>query len=113
MNYYVLFYHVVDDFISRRTPYREDHLRLVSEANARGELLLAGALNDPADRALLVFRAPDRSVVDDFVSKDPYVINGLVTHWEVRPWSNVISFEPSVSGSVQTAPARRQHETEH
>lgn len=102
MNFYALFYDVVDDFLSRRAPYREEHLRLVSEANRRGELLLAGALAEPADRALLVFRAPDRSVVDDFVSHDPYVVNGLVTHWAVRPWSNVISYEPSASGGLQT-----------
>src|SRR5436305_1899389 len=63
MNYFALFYDVVDDFASRRSPYREEHLRLAREAHRRGELLLAGAMADPADRALLVFRAPERSVV--------------------------------------------------
>lgn len=94
MKYYALFYHVVDDFVSRRSPYREEHLRLAREANRRGELLLAGALGDPADRALLVFRAPDSAVVEDFVRSDPYVTNGLVTRWEVRPWSVVIGNQP-------------------
>jgi len=95
MNYYALFYEVVDDFISRRALYREEHLRLVQGANRRGELLLAGALSEPADRALLVFRAADRSVAEDFARNDPYVVNGLVTRWEVRPWANVLTFEPS------------------
>jgi hypothetical protein len=94
MKYYALLYHVVDDFVSRRSPYREEHLRLAREANRRGELLLAGALGDPADRALLVFRAPDGAVVEDFARKDPYVANGLVTRWEVRPWAVVIGSEP-------------------
>jgi uncharacterized protein YciI len=94
MNYYVLFYWVVDDFVARRTPYRDDHLRLVREAHRRGELLLAGALTDPADRALLVFRAPERSVAEDFARNDPYVTRGLVTRWEVRPWAVVIGKEP-------------------
>jgi len=102
MNYYALFYDVVDDFISRRALYREEHLRLVQEANRRGELLLAGALSDPADRALLVFRAPNRSVAEHFAHNDPYVVNGLVTRWEVRPWANVISLE--ASAPVQPAP---------
>lgn len=103
MNFYVLFYDVVDDFISRRMPYREEHLRRVQEANRGGELLLAGALGEPVDRALLIFRAPDRSVAEEFARNDPYVINGLVTHWEVRPWANVISFE--ASAPVQPAPS--------
>jgi hypothetical protein len=95
MTYYALFYRVVDDFTSRRSAYRDEHLRLAREAHGRGELLLAGALTDPADRALLVFRAADRSVVEDFARKDPYVTTGLVTHWEVRSWAVVIGNEPS------------------
>jgi len=95
MKYYALFYYVVDDFVSRRSPYRDEHLRCAREANRRGELLLAGALSDPADGALLVFRAPERSVVEDFARNDPYVTNGLVTRWEVRPWTVVIGNEPS------------------
>ena len=62
---------------------------------AAGELLLAGAFTDPADRALLVFRAPDRSAAEDFARNDPYVIRGLVTRWEVRSWAVVIGNEPS------------------
>ncbi len=93
--YYALFYYVVDDFVSRRSPYRDEHLRLAREANRRGELLLAGALSDPADRALLVFRAPERSVVEGFARSDPYVTNGLVTRWEVRSWAVVIGNEPT------------------
>jgi uncharacterized protein YciI len=90
MNYFVLLYHVVDDFVVRRSPYREEHLRLAGEAHRRGELLLAGALTDPADRALLVFRAAERSTVEAFARNDPYVVNGLVTRWEVRSWAVVI-----------------------
>jgi uncharacterized protein YciI len=90
MNYFALFYHVVDDFLERRPAFREEHLRLAREAQGRGELLLGGALTDPADRALLVFRAPDRSVAEAFARNDPYVTQGLVTRWEVRSWAVVV-----------------------
>ena len=90
MKYFTLFYYVVEDFVSRRSAYREEHLRLAREAHRRGELVLAGALADPADRALLVFRAADRSIVEEFARNDPYVRSGLVTRWEVRPWTVVI-----------------------
>jgi uncharacterized protein len=95
MTYYVLLYYVIEDFISRRAPYRDEHLRLARDAHRRGELLLAGALSDPADRALLVFRAPDRAIVEAFARHDPYVINGLVTRWEVRAWTVVIGNDSS------------------
>jgi hypothetical protein len=88
--YFVLFYEVVDDFVARRTPFRQEHLRLAEEAHARGELLLAGALQEPADRALLVFQCADRAIPETFARLDPYVANGLVKKWEVRPWNNVI-----------------------
>src|SRR6516165_1455171 len=95
MKYFALFYEVVDDFVARRAAYREEHLRLAREAHRRGELLLAGALTDPADRALLIFHAADRSVAEVFARNDPYVIRGLVTRWEVRPWTVVIGNDPA------------------
>jgi uncharacterized protein YciI len=93
MSYYALFYETVDDFVARRAPYREEHLRLAREAHRRGELRLAGAIGDPPDGALLVFRVPDRSIAEAFARKDPYVTGGLVTRMEVRPWAVVIGDE--------------------
>lgn len=90
MSYYALFYHVVDDYVARRAPFREEHLRLAEAAHRRGELILGGAFSNPADGALLVFRAPDSSLVEEFIRADPYVTHGLVTRWEIRPWSVVI-----------------------
>jgi uncharacterized protein YciI len=94
MKYFALFYEVVDDFVSRRAAYREEHLRLAREAHRRGELLLGGAFAEPADRALLVFRAAGRSTVEEFARNDPYVTSGLVTRWEIRPWTVVIGDDP-------------------
>ena len=85
----LLEYTLADDYLERRAALREDHLALAREAHERGELLLAGALPDPYDRALLVWTAP-REVVERFAAADPYVTNGLVTTWTVRPWNVVI-----------------------
>jgi uncharacterized protein YciI len=84
--YYVLFYDLVDNMAERRAPFRESHLSLAREYQDRGELLLAGAYGDTAEGALLVFRVPEASTVEAFVRKDPYVANGLVTAWRIRPW---------------------------
>ncbi|MCZ2826323.1 MULTISPECIES: YciI-like protein [unclassified Modestobacter] len=87
--YLVLEYALADDYLERRAALREDHLGLVRAAHERGEVLLAGALPDPYDRALLVWTAP-REVVERFVAADPYVVQGLVTGWTVREWAVVV-----------------------
>jgi len=94
MPYYALFYDVVDDFIARRGAYRDEHLRLAREAHARGELVLAGALADPADGALIVFQGESAATAEAFARQDPYVKNGLVTNWKVRNWTVVVGNEP-------------------
>lgn len=93
MQHFALFYDVIDDYVARRAVYRDQHLAHATAAYERGEIVLAGALADPVDRALIVFRAADASVVEDFARNDPYVINGLVTAWQVRPWTVVIGGE--------------------
>ena len=87
---YALIYYLVDDYLARRGAFREEHLRLAAEAHARGELFMGGAFAEPADRALLIFRAADPSVAAAFARSDPYVRNGLIKRWEVRPWTVVI-----------------------
>jgi uncharacterized protein YciI/heme-degrading monooxygenase HmoA len=100
MNYYALLYELVDDMVARRIPFREEHLRLAREARERGELVLAGALTEPVDRALLVFHVDDKSKVEAFARKDPYVLNGLAKKWEIRPWNVVVGNEPPASAAA-------------
>jgi uncharacterized protein len=90
MDYYLLEYALIDDYLARRAAFREAHLTLAREAHRRGDLILAGALAEPPDRAALVWRTDDRSVVERFIDSDPYVRNGLVTSWTIRPWTVVI-----------------------
>jgi len=94
MPYYALFYDVFDDFIARRGAYRDEHLRLAREARERGELLLAGALAEPADGALLIFQGESPAAAEAFARQDPYVKNGLVSQWKVRNWTVVVGNEP-------------------
>ena len=88
--HWVLTYDYVADILERRAPFREAHLALARDAHRAGRLVMAGALAEPVDGALFVFRADDRAVVDEFVRADPYVREGLVTRWAVRPWTVVV-----------------------
>jgi uncharacterized protein len=94
MPYFALTYEVVDDFIHKRMPFRPSHLKEIRDAHARGELVMAGALGDPAG-ALLVFRAADKSTAENFAKADPYVKEGLVKAWKVRPWTVVVGQDPA------------------
>lgn len=99
MNYYALIYETVDDYVARRAEFREMHLRMAREVRERGNLVLAGAFDDPVDRALLIFRVDDKSKIEEFVRNDPYVVNGLVKKWEIRPWRVVVGHEQQAAST--------------
>jgi uncharacterized protein len=88
--YWLLMYDLAEDYLERRPPLRPVHLALAKAAEQAGALVLAGALDDPADQAVLVFRADDPEVIEEFVRNDPYVEEGLVTSWRIRRWNVVI-----------------------
>jgi uncharacterized protein YciI len=90
MGYYLLEYVLIDDYLARRTAFREEHLALATEAHHGGNLILAGALAEPPDRAVLIWRTSDRSVIERFIDDDPYIRHGLVTSWTIRHWNVVI-----------------------
>jgi uncharacterized protein len=89
-NYYILFYKTVDGYTERRKPFREEHLKLGQNAFKNGTLIMGGALSDPADSAVLIFKGESPSVAEEFAKNDPYVKNGLVVEWKVRQWTVVI-----------------------
>jgi uncharacterized protein len=86
----LLFYDYVDDIVERRAPFRDAHLALIREVHEQGVLLMAGALTEPVDGAVLIFTTNERSIVEDFVARDPYVRAGLVPSWRIRSWNVVI-----------------------
>ncbi|CAB3768728.1 hypothetical protein B7G54_10940 [Burkholderia puraquae] len=88
--HYQLIYELVDDYLARREAFRAEHLALAQAATERGELVLAGALQEPADQAVLVFEGDSPEAAESFARADPYVQNGLVTSWRVRPWRVVV-----------------------
>lgn len=89
MSHYLLFYELPDDYVARRAEYRDIHLGLAWEAHDRGELVLGGALADPPDQAILLFKGDSAEVAMKFARVDPYVTNGIVKRWHVREWTTV------------------------
>ncbi|MBQ5942636.1 YciI-like protein [Massilia sp. AB1] len=97
--HYILTYDLAPDYLERRAEFRNEHLKLAWEAQQRGELVLAGALAEPADHAVLVFDCDTPEPVQLFAAHDPYVTHGLVKAFHVRQWSTVV-------GDLATNPVR-------
>lgn len=86
--HYAMLYETVPDFFERRKPWRKQHLDIVQAAFDRGDLVMAGALADPVDGGLLIFRKD--GAAEEFARTDPYVTQGLVRKWTVRKWTTVV-----------------------
>jgi uncharacterized protein YciI len=97
--HYLLIYDLAPDYLERRGQFRNEHLKLAWDASARGELVLGGALADPVDNAVLLFKGDSPQAAERFVAADPYVKNGLIAKWKVRPWTTVV-------GETASSPVR-------
>jgi hypothetical protein len=97
--HYLMFYEYAPDYLDRRGEFRREHLGLAWESQERGELILGGALAEPADGAVLLFQCDTPDVAERFAAADPYVKNGLVTNYRVRAWTTVV-------GQLATTPIK-------
>jgi uncharacterized protein YciI len=89
MKHFVLIYDFASDYVSRRVPFRDEHLALARASAERNALQLAGALvEEPL--ALLLFKAESPGVAEQFAQEDPYVRHGVVTAYRVREWATVV-----------------------
>jgi uncharacterized protein YciI len=94
--HYLLFYEVTPDYSQQRIKFRQEHLKLAWQACTAGELVLGGALANPVDGAILLFKGETPAVAEKFVQADPYVHNGLVKKWYIREWTTVVGESASV-----------------
>jgi hypothetical protein len=87
--HFLLIYDLAPDYLQRRAPLRDEHLVLAWKAAEAGELVLGGALDEPAEQAFIVFRG-SREAALRFAAADPYVKQGLVKGFRVRQWHTVV-----------------------
>ena len=106
--HYLLFYEVGDDYVAQRARYRDEHLVKARKAAQRGELVLGGALADPVDGAVLLFKGESPRAAEEFARSDPYVIGGAVKKWYVREWTTVAGQD---AATPEQADSRSSSET--
>ena len=101
---YLLIYDAAPDYLERRAAFRAEHLALAWAAQSKGDLVLAGALANPADGAVFHFRGDTPAAAEAFAKADPFVRNGLVTRWRVREWITVVGDAASTPVRPDAAP---------
>ena len=86
---YVMTYRAVEDFLPLAQQHHAAHSARVDEFARRGELLMVGTFDEPMDgEAMGVFTT--REAAEEFIAGDPFVLNGVVAGWSVRPWNEVL-----------------------
>ncbi|WBH15550.1 YciI-like protein [Sphingomonas radiodurans] len=91
MSHFLLQYELSPQYLADRPRFRDEHLALAWRAADEGALILGGAVGDPIESALLLFR--DAESATAFANADPYVREGLVFSWRVAPWATVVGAE--------------------
>ena len=86
---YVMTYQAVEDFLPLAQQHYPAHAERVQQFAGRGELLMVGTFDEPMDgTAMGVFTT--REAAEEFIAGDPFVRNGVVASWTVRPWDEVL-----------------------
>lgn len=89
--HYLLFYEKGPGYAERQKPFVEAHHHYLESLVTSGHLIFGGSMENPADgSALLLFRADSSARVETFAKADPYVLNGVVSQWSVRPLDIVV-----------------------
>ncbi len=86
---YVMTYRAVEDFLPLAQLNYAAHSARVDEFARRGELLMVGTFDEPMNgEAMGIFTT--REAAEEFIAGDPFVVNGVVAGWAVRPWNEVL-----------------------
>ena len=89
-SYLLLTLEYVDGMVEKRGPYREEHLAGARRGFDEGKIVMAGALTDPVDTGVFVFKNCEKEEVEAFVKADAYYKAGLIPGYSIRPWMVVV-----------------------
>jgi uncharacterized protein YciI len=79
---YVVFYTSAEEVLQKAPAHNAHGLGF----HQRGDLLMYGPFADAqAEGSMAIFRS--REAAEEFVRGDPFVLNGVVSGWELREWN--------------------------
>jgi uncharacterized protein YciI len=68
------------------------HIARSRELHDAGALLMAGAFLDRPEEPLSTMAVlTSREAAEDYIRGDPLVLHGMVSHWHIRVWANMLA----------------------
>ena len=87
---YVLLYESADGVAEKAPVHFPAHSERLQQFHRDGTLLMVGAFGDPQNEgSMAIFTT--LAAAEDFVSEDPFVLNGVVRGWQVREWNEALA----------------------
>ncbi|MDB5183792.1 MAG: hypothetical protein JWO07_473 [Candidatus Saccharibacteria bacterium] len=68
--------------------YFAEHKRRWAVYESKGSLLAIGPMENPMDGALGIFT--NKADAEEFAEGDPFVLNGLISKWDVTGWAEAL-----------------------
>ena|SRR5437870_9861604 len=94
--YYVAFFNTsfrsMEDVKTRFPDAMAAHIARSREFQKSGVLLMAGAFrNQPGEPISTMGVLTTREAAEEYAKGDPFVLNGMVTKWDIREWNNILA----------------------
>ncbi len=87
---YVLLYESAPGVHEKAPVHFPAHSDRLQRFHGRGDLLMVGAFGDPqTEGSMAIFTS--REAAEEFVSADPFVLNGVVSDWQIREWNEALA----------------------
>ena len=93
MRYVLLFetaYNSLEEALQQAPRDIQAHLARTREFHTRGVLLEAGAFRDPDHKLSTMAIFTTREAAEEYAAGDPFKINGMVTSYSIREWTNAL-----------------------
>jgi uncharacterized protein len=87
---YVLLYESAPDVRSKAPAHFPAHRARLDEFHRRGELLMVGTFGNPQDEGSMAIFST-REAAEEFARNDPFVVNGVVSGWQIRDWNEILA----------------------
>ena len=90
---HVLFYDLAEGSMPLAQQHFPAHRARIGEFHDRGLMLLVGTWGDEPVGAMAVFTTQEAA--EEFIAEDPFVVNGVVGSYRIRPWDEILMRLPN------------------
>jgi uncharacterized protein len=94
---YAMLYTSGPDVASNAPAHFPAHVERLTAFRERGDLVLVGTFADAQEHgSMAIFSS--REAAEEFAAGDPFVLNGVVSAWEIRQWNEIYGLTPAPVG---------------